>query len=85
MHIPAGHAARSSRLPDKEPDRTPRFRDFAETWMREKEPEWRPSYLETVTVTLNAYLLVAFGNRRVGEITRADLLAQVPLDGHPLV
>ena len=53
--------------------------------MREKEPEWRPSYLETVTVTLNAYLLVAFGNRRVGEITRADLLAQVPLDGHPLV
>ena len=60
---------------DQEIDRTPRFRDFAETWVREMEPEWRPSYLETVTVTLNGYLLPAFGNRRVGSITRADLLA----------
>ena len=69
-------AARPARATAVQPeDRTPRFRDFAETWVCEKEPEWRPSYLETVTVTLNGYLLPAFGNRRVGSITRADLLA----------
>lgn len=56
-------------------DRTPRFREFAETWVREMEPEWRPSYLETVTTTLNSYLLPEFGNQRVGSIKRADLLA----------
>lgn len=60
--------------PERDVDRTPRFREFAETWVREKEPEWRPSYQETVTVTLNRYLLPEFGNQRVGSITRADLL-----------
>ena len=61
--------------PNHDIDRTPRFSEFAETWVSEKEPEWRPSYLETVTVTLNGHLLPAFGKRRVGSITRADLLA----------
>ncbi len=75
----AGHSVgpgcRAASGREQEIDRTPRFREFAETWVREMEPEWRPSYLETVTVTLNGYLLPAFGNRRVGSITRADLLA----------
>jgi integrase len=79
LRSPAGEfaqpAARPTRVPRQDVDRTPRFREFSEIWMREKEPEWRPSYLETVTVTLNGYLLPAFGNRRVGSITRADLLA----------
>ncbi len=64
---PVGHG--------QEMDRTPRFREFAETWVQEMEPEWRPSYRETVTITLNSYLLPAFGNQRVGSITRAELLA----------
>src|SRR5699024_6330940 len=55
--------------------RTPRFREFAETWLREKRPEYRPSYLETITVTLNRYLLPEFGNQQVGSITKADLLS----------
>jgi len=71
---PAQPATRTTRVPGQDLDRTPRFREFAETWVHEKEPEWRPSYLETVTVTLNHYLLPTFGNRRVGSIARADLL-----------
>jgi len=69
-----GASVHSRRSPERDVDRTPRFHDFAKTWTREKEPEWRPSYQETVTVTLNRYLLPTFGNRRVGSITRADLL-----------
>jgi len=55
-------------------DRTPWFRQFAEVWLKEKAPEWRPSYQETVVVTLNRHLLPEFGNKRVGSITRPDLL-----------
>ncbi len=77
--MPSANAAEGSSVPARtgpapKVDRTPRFREFADNWMREKEPEWRPSYRETVTVTLNRYLLPAFGNRRVGSISRADLL-----------
>lgn len=62
-------------LRSSDSDRTPRFSEFAETWVREMEPEWRSSYQETVILTINAYLLPAFGNTRVGSIGRADLLA----------
>ena len=55
-------------------DRTPRVREFAETWFQQMKPEWRPSYQETILVTLNRYLLPKFGNQRVGSITRANLL-----------
>ncbi len=56
-------------------DHTPRFRAFAETWIDENRPAWRRSYEETVIGTLNQYLLPRFGNRTVGSITRAELLA----------
>jgi integrase len=55
-------------------DRTPRVRDFAETWFGQMKPEWRPSYQETVLVTLNRYVLPKLGNVRVGSISKADLL-----------
>lgn len=54
---------------------TPRFKDFAKTWLYEKTPEWRPSYLQTVTGVLDKYLLPAFGHQPVGSITKSDLLA----------
>jgi len=57
------------------PSPRPRFRVFAATWLREKTPECRPSYLETITVTLNKYVLPEFGNQFVDEITKADLLS----------
>ncbi|TVQ30425.1 MAG: site-specific integrase, partial [Wenzhouxiangella sp.] len=52
-----------------------RFRAFAETWVNECRPGWRPSYEETVIGALNQYLLPRFGNRTVASISRADLLA----------
>lgn len=55
-------------------DNTPRFRAFAETWVTECRPTWRPSYEETVIGALNQYLLPRFGNRTVASISRADLL-----------
>ena len=55
-------------------DNTPRFRAFAETWVEEMSPTWRPSYEDTVIQTLNAYLLPKFGNRTVASIRRADIL-----------
>lgn len=62
------------RAATNETDRTPRVREFAETWFQQMKPEWRPSYQETILVTLNRYLLPRFGNQRVGSITRANLL-----------
>ena len=55
-------------------DRTPRLREFSDRWFMQMKPEWRPSYQETVIVTLNRYILPKFGNIRVGSITKADLL-----------
>ena len=55
-------------------DDSPRFRAFAETWVEEMSPTWRPSYEDTVIQTLNAYLLPKFGNRTVASIRRADIL-----------
>lgn len=71
--VPAGANGRSDHLNGV--DHTPRFRAFAETWIDENRPAWRLSYEETVVGTLNQYLLPKFGNRTVGSISRADLLA----------
>jgi integrase len=54
---------------------TPLFRDFAEVWYQEKEVEWRRSYRETMRATLDKALFPEFGDRPVGEITKADVLA----------
>jgi len=54
---------------------TPRFGEFAKTWLYEKTPEWRPSYFQTVSTVLERYLFPAFGHEQVGLITKADLLS----------
>jgi integrase len=53
---------------------TPRFREFAETWVSEMSPTWRPSYEDTVIQAINAYLLPKFANKTVASIKRADIL-----------
>jgi integrase len=55
-------------------DDTARFRAFAETWVSEMSPTWRPSYEDTVIQSINAYLLPKFGNKTVASIKRADIL-----------
>lgn len=54
---------------------TPRFKDFAETWFAEKEVEWRRSYRTTIRRELDRALIPKFGEKEVGQISKADVLA----------
>ena len=53
----------------------PLFKDFAETWYREKEVEWRRSYRAGMRRELDRSLIPRFGEKVVGQITKADILA----------
>lgn len=57
------------------PPSTPLFKDFAATWVTEKEIEWRLSYRGTIKVILDLHLLPYFGDKPVGEIERGAILA----------
>jgi integrase len=54
---------------------TPLFRDFAETWFTENEVQWRRSYRITQRGALNKYLIPYFGDKEMGQISKADVLA----------
>lgn len=54
---------------------TPLFKDFAETWFKEAEVSWRRSYSITQRGALDKYLIPYFGEKDVGQITKADTLA----------
>lgn len=54
---------------------TPLFRDFAETWFNEMSVEWRMSHKERIRCDLDRTLIPRFGDREVGQITKADILA----------
>ncbi|MDO8787412.1 MAG: DUF3596 domain-containing protein [Sulfuritalea sp.] len=53
----------------------PTFTDFADIWVAENEVAWRRSHRRTVMDILNGHLRPVFGNKGVGEITKADILA----------
>ena len=53
----------------------PLFREFAEQWNTEMSPQWRRSHRKAVRDVLDRNLLPCFGGRRIGEITKADVLA----------
>ncbi len=52
----------------------PTFAEFADIWLAEKKVEWRDSHLMTVISNLNCYVLPQFGEKRVNDITKADIL-----------
>jgi integrase len=54
---------------------TPSFKDFTGTWLAEHQIEWRRSHLKVLKCTLDGHLLPHFGDRLVGAITKADILA----------
>ena len=54
---------------------TPLFSDFADTWFAEMQAQWRRSHVDTVEITLRAYLKPAFGDKEVGSITKAEILS----------
>jgi integrase len=63
-----------SALTTGEPD-TPLFSEFAITWFNEMRIQWRSSQCDTVKNVLDKHLLPAFGTRKVGDISKADILA----------
>ena len=52
----------------------PLFAEFADIWLAEKKIEWRDSHLMTVISNLNSYVLPEFGEKKVNDITKADIL-----------
>ena len=54
---------------------TPFFKDFAEVWYSEKEIEWRRSHKTLIRRELDHSLIPEFGDREVGQISKADVLA----------
>ena len=54
---------------------TPLFKDFAEVWFSEKEVEWRNSHKAAIRRELSATLIPEFGDKEVGQISKAEVLA----------
>ncbi|MBO6851600.1 MAG: site-specific integrase [Marinobacter sp.] len=54
---------------------TPLFTDFADQWFLESKIQWRNSHTRNVESILGGSLKPAFKTKRVGEITKADILA----------
>ena len=53
----------------------PTFGDFAETWYSESEVSWRKSHQRTIRDILDSRLIPEFGNKVVGQIAKADIMA----------
>lgn len=54
---------------------TPTFKAFADMWFSESEVSWRRSYKVTQRGSIDQYLIPYFGEKEVGQITKADVLA----------
>ena len=66
-------ASAGATLPSTKAD-TPLFRDCANQWFEEAEVTWRRSYTITQRGSLDKYLIPYFGEKAVGQITKADVL-----------
>lgn len=54
---------------------TPLFEAFANQWVDEHSIEWRRSHIRSLLSTLNGRLIPHFGDKPVGQISKADILA----------
>lgn len=54
---------------------TPNFGEFANQWYGETEITWRRSYKITQRGALDKYILPHFGDKQLGMVTKADVLA----------
>ena len=55
--------------------KTPLFKDFAETWFADYLPTWRSATAKGYRAYLDNRLIPHFGEKEVGDITKADILA----------
>ncbi|MFH7042204.1 DUF3596 domain-containing protein [Paucibacter sp. JuS9] len=54
---------------------TPTFADFTKQWLVEHQIEWRRSHIKILRSTLDKHLIPEFGDKQVGRITKAEVLA----------
>ena len=54
---------------------TPTFSDFTKQWLVEHQIEWRRSHIKILRSTLDKHLIPEFGDKPVGRITKAEVLA----------
>ncbi len=59
---------------EEQADLSPTFAEFTQTWLSEKKVEWRDSHHTAVIYALDAYALPAFGDKKVSDITKAEIL-----------
>lgn len=75
---PVAEAETSAPEPQRQPSSrtgTSTFKVFAEQWFAESEVSWRRSYRVTQRGSIDQYLIPYFGEKEVGQITKADVLA----------
>jgi integrase len=60
---------------EAEADPTPAFRTFAEDWLTNHAVEWRRSHVRVLRSTIDGHLVPHFGDKPVGQIGKADILA----------
>lgn len=60
-------------LPTTSPTQT--LREFAALWLAEHQVEWRRSHIKVLKSTIDGHLLPQLGDKPVGAITKADVLA----------
>lgn len=57
------------------PPATPTLRVFADQWLTNHAIEWRRSHIRVLRSTIDGHLLPHFGDKPIGQITKADILA----------
>ncbi len=53
---------------------SPLFSEFIEEWFEENQINWRASHIKNIKNMVVKYYLSEFGEKRIGDITRADIL-----------
>lgn len=54
---------------------SPAFRTFADDWLTNHAVEWRRSHVRVLRSTIDGHLVPHFGDKPVGQIGKADILA----------
>lgn len=70
----AGDASAASEVAPSMPA-GPAFRIFADDWLTNHTVEWRRSHVRVLRSTIDGHLVPNFGDKPVGEIGKADILA----------
>jgi len=73
-NTPPPQAEPAHYLPPLTPVSTPLFKNFADEWFAENEVRWRKSYKSTIAEILAGHLKPEFGEKAVGQITKAEIL-----------